>query len=63
MDLCWYEAINIDMIATTKLPEPRYPVYLDSVMVYLNRFNNETLIFESDGTWNEETVNHPKLSL
>lgn len=43
----------IDMIACTKIPEPVFPVYLDDVMVYLNKFNNDIYLFESDGTWNQ----------
>jgi hypothetical protein len=45
------------------LPEPTYPVFVDDEMVYFNRALKETLFAERDGEWNEETVNHPKLSL
>jgi len=32
-------------------------------MIYLNKILKEVYIFESDGEWNQETVNHPKLSI
>lgn len=51
------------MRAYNRIPEPLLPVYIDETMTYLNKFNDETYIFEQDGKWNEETVNHPKLSL
>lgn len=54
---------NIDMRAYNKSPEPILPTYIDETMTYFNRFNHDTYIFEYDGEWNEETVNHPKLSL
>ncbi len=32
-------------------------------MIYLNKILKEVYIFESDGVWNQEVVNHPKLSI
>lgn len=32
-------------------------------MIYLNKILKEVYIFESDGEWNQETINHPKLSI
>ena len=51
------------MLAQSRLPEPRYPVFVDDEMIYFNSALKESLFAESDGVWNEETVNHPKLSL
>jgi hypothetical protein len=51
------------MQAQSKLPEPRYPIFVDDEMIYHNVPAKETLFCENDGKWNEETVNHPKLSL
>ena len=55
--------MNIDMHAQSKFPEPRHPVFLDDEMVYFNTATKETIFAENDGVWNEETINHPKLSL
>ena len=51
------------MCAQSKLPEPRYPVFVDDEMIYYNTALKENLFAERDGQWNEETVKHPKLSL
>ena len=51
------------MFAQSKFPEPRYPTFIDDEMIYFNSALKESLFAESDGQWNEETVNHPKLSL
>ena len=51
------------MIASTTIPEPALPVFIDGTMVYFNKFLNETFLFESDGKWNEETIEHEKLQL
>ena len=50
------------MCAQSKLPEPRHPIFMDDEMIYFNKTAEETLFCEDDGVWNEETVNHPKLS-
>lgn len=50
-------------MAMSKWPEPRLPTFLDDEMIYLNKILKEVYIFESDGVWNQETINHPKLSL
>lgn len=54
---------NADLQAQSKLPEPKYPTFVDDEMVYLNVAAKETLFCESDGQWNAETVQHPKLSI
>ena len=46
------------MLAQSKLPEPRYPPFIDDEMIYLNVAANETLFCERDGQWNAETVKH-----
>lgn len=51
------------MMAMSKWPQPRLPTFLDDEMIYLNKILKEVYIFESDGVWNQETVNHPKLSV
>lgn len=51
------------MKAQSKLPEPKLPVFVDDIMIYFSTALNETYFCERDGKWNEETVNHPKLSL
>ena len=37
--------------------------FLDLEMVYLNKPKQEFLVFDKDGQWYEEGVNHPLLSL
>lgn len=54
---------TLDMRAYNKTPEPLLPTYIDETMTYFNKFNHDTYLFEFDGEWNEETVNHQKLSL
>lgn len=49
------------MLASTKIPEPLMPVFIDDTMLYYNKFLNETLLFEEDGEWNQKTVEHEKL--
>ena len=39
------------------------PDYFDLDMVFLNRPNSEFYIFDKEGVWHEEGVNHPMLSL
>lgn len=51
------------MLCASPLPEPVLPIFIDDTMVYYNRFLNENLIFENDGTWNSETIQHEKLQL
>ena len=51
------------MCAQSKLPEPRHPIFMDDEMIYFNLAVKETLFGERDGEWNQETVNHPLLSL
>ena len=51
------------MLAQSKLPDPRFPVFVDDEMVYFNTALKETLFSEADGQWNPETIKHPKLSL
>jgi hypothetical protein len=51
------------MKAQSKFPEPRLPPFVDDEMIYFNVPLRETLFAESDGAWNEETVNHPSLSI
>jgi hypothetical protein len=45
------------------LPEPKLPVFVDDEMIYFNKGVRETLFAERDGSWNAETIAHPKLSL
>lgn len=51
------------MKISSPFPEPVLPAFLDGVMLYYNKFNQDFMLFEQDGEWKEETVNHPKLSL
>jgi hypothetical protein len=58
-----YFSLNSDLFAQSKLPEPQIPPFVDDEMIYFNTALRETIFSERDGVWNQETVNHPKLSL
>lgn len=51
------------MLAQSKFPEPKLPPFVDDEMIYFNKAAREAIFCESDGVWNEETVQHPQLSL
>ena len=51
------------MFAQSKFPEPRLPTYVDDEMIYFSKAVRETVFGERDGAWNQENVNHAKLSL
>lgn len=39
------------------------PEYVDLDMIYINRPEQEFLVFDKEGKWNEEVVNHSALSI
>lgn len=63
VELQRYRLSDSDMLAQSKLPEPRLAPFVDDEMVYFNAAVKETLFCERDGEWNEETVKHSKLSI
>lgn len=52
-----------DLMASSTIPGVRLPFFVDTEMIYLNVFLREAYLFEKDGQWNQDTVNHPSLSL
>ena len=63
LELPRYSSNHSDMLAQSKLPEPRLAPFVDDEMVYFNVAAKETLFCERDGEWNQETVSHEKLSV
>ena len=51
------------MLVSSPFQGPMMPTFIDGTMVYYNKFNQDFLVFEDDGVWKQETVEHPKLSL
>ncbi|CAG9332412.1 unnamed protein product [Blepharisma stoltei] len=41
----------------------KHAEFMDLEMVYLIRKQQEFLVFDKEGTWNQEGVNHPSLSM
>lgn len=39
------------------------PAFLDHEMIYYNLLDNEFYVFDKEGTWHPEGVNHPLLDI
>ena len=46
-----------------KRPQWEWPVYIDEEMVYFSRFTESFYLFDKEGSWVDEGVGHPLLSI